>query len=124
MNIFKIRDDILNNKTTAEDEVKKALSLAKEKQEYNALISLTEERALEKAKEIDQRLKNGEEVGELAGVPFVMYYQILSKVVDNFIIPHTAFCFYTKIIFCLISVPFPFPVPAVCLPVKCCQCSA
>ena len=55
MNIFKIRDDILDNKTTAEDEVKKALSLAKEKQEYNALISLTEERALEKAKEIDQR---------------------------------------------------------------------
>ena len=43
---------------------------------------------------------------------------------DFFIIPHTAFCFYTKIIFCLISVPFPFPVPAVCLPVKCCQCSA
>ena len=52
--------------------LKKALSLAKEKQEYNALISLTEERALEKAKEIDQRLKNGEEVGELAGVPFVV----------------------------------------------------
>ena len=96
MNIFKIRDDILNNKTTAEDEVKKALSLAKEKQEYNALISLTEERALRKAKEIDQRLKNGEEVGELAGVPFVVKDNFLafgapstaaSKMLANFNTP-------------------------------------
>ena len=76
--------------------VKEVQSLAKEKQEYNALISLTEERALEKAKEIDQRLKNGEEVGELAGVPFVAKDNFLvfgspstasSKMLENFETP-------------------------------------
>jgi aspartyl-tRNA(Asn)/glutamyl-tRNA(Gln) amidotransferase subunit A len=39
--------------------------------EYNSIISICRERALQRADEIDNRIKSGEEVGVLAGVPFI-----------------------------------------------------
>lgn len=71
-NIFEIRQRIASGKTTAAEEIKNALEAAKELDEYHALLSLTEERALERAGLIDQAVKNGEQLGELAGVPFVV----------------------------------------------------
>src|SRR5690606_38797083 len=38
---------------------------------YKAVISLTEERALERAKSIDEQVDRGKDVGVLAGVPFI-----------------------------------------------------
>ncbi len=62
---------IKNGETSARAEVELALQKAQESEEYHALLSLTKERALERANEIDARIAKGEEVGELAGVPFV-----------------------------------------------------
>lgn len=62
---------IKGGETTARHEVEAALEKAKDSEEYHALLSLTSERALERADDIDARIKRGEELGELAGVPFV-----------------------------------------------------
>ena len=70
-NIFEIRERILRGETTARKEVEKAIEKAKVSADFNALTSLTEERALSRADEIDAKIKAGEEVGELAGVPFI-----------------------------------------------------
>lgn len=64
--IASIKADIKN--TSAMEVVKTAISKAKAVQEYNALLSLTEERALERAEKVDK----GEINGTLAGVPFVV----------------------------------------------------
>jgi aspartyl-tRNA(Asn)/glutamyl-tRNA(Gln) amidotransferase subunit A len=69
--ISNIIDQIKNGESSARAEVEKALQLAKSTEEYHALLSLTEERALERADAIDARLKNGEDIGRLAGIPFV-----------------------------------------------------
>lgn len=53
--------------TSAVANVKKAIEAAKVADEYHALLSLTEERALERADLVDK----GEITGRLAGVPFV-----------------------------------------------------
>ncbi len=53
---------------TAVQNVNQALEKAKSNQDYNALLSLTEERALERAKLVDE----GKITGRLAGVPFVV----------------------------------------------------
>ncbi|UTX51632.1 Asp-tRNA(Asn)/Glu-tRNA(Gln) amidotransferase subunit GatA [Candidatus Saccharibacteria bacterium TM7i] len=53
--------------TSAVENVKKALSAARENESFNALISLSETRALERAQKVDA----GEITGRLAGVPFI-----------------------------------------------------
>ena len=53
---------------SAVENVRAALARAKEVEAYNALLSLTEERALERAELVDK----GEISGRLAGVPFVV----------------------------------------------------
>lgn len=63
---------IVNGDTTARQEVETALAKAKEAKGYHALLSLTADRALKRADEIDTRIASGESVGPLAGVPFVV----------------------------------------------------
>lgn len=65
--------DVLEKReTTAVRLVQAALDKAEKYAEYNALLHCTRERALERAKMIDERLAKGEHVGRLAGVPFVV----------------------------------------------------
>lgn len=70
-NIFEIREMILSGKTSARKEVEKAIEKAKSLADFNALTSLTEERALKRADEIDAKIAAGEAIGRLAGVPFI-----------------------------------------------------
>ncbi len=56
---------------TARMYAEEALARAEAATEYNAIISVIRERALERADAIDVAVKNGEEVGSLAGVPFI-----------------------------------------------------
>ena len=65
-------------------------------EEYHALLSLTAERALQRADEIDERIKKGENPGILAGVPFVVKDNYLAfgapttaaaKMLENFQAP-------------------------------------
>lgn len=72
MTIDEIRDEISRGDVSARQHVEAALARASEHESYHALLSLTAERALQRADEIDTRLKAGEIVGRLAGVPFVV----------------------------------------------------
>lgn len=98
-NIFEIKKRILSGETTAVEETEAALRLARDNEDYHALLSLTEERALARAAEIDEKIANGEEPGELAGVPFVVKDNFLafgapstaaSKMLENFETPFQA----------------------------------
>ena len=55
----------------AQDLVNESLKLIAANSEYQAIISDCSERALQRAKEIDKRVAAGEQIGPLAGVPFV-----------------------------------------------------
>lgn len=66
-----IVDRIKSGESTARQEVEAAIERAKSTDKYHALLSVTEERALQRADEIDARIANGEDAGRLAGVPFI-----------------------------------------------------
>ena len=72
MNITERVAQIKQGQTSATAQVQAALQRARDAKEYHALLSLTEERALQRAREIDETLARGEDVGVLAGVPFVV----------------------------------------------------
>ena len=65
--------------TSAVSLVKEALEKAKKYASHNIFISLNEDEALKKAAEIDQKIQNGESVGRLAGVPYALKDNFLSK---------------------------------------------
>ncbi len=69
--IAEIAQDISSGKVSAQSLVKKSLGIIKEKQEYKAIITTLEDNALKRAKEIDNKIKNGKKAGRLAGVPFI-----------------------------------------------------
>jgi len=96
MSIRDLVTQISAGQTTARTLVEDALKKAKDAEEYHALLSLTEERALARADEIDARIQAGEQVGALAGVPFVVKDNFLafgapttaaSKMLENFEAP-------------------------------------
>ncbi len=95
-NIFEIREQVLSGKKTAVEFVEEALAKAENVKEFNAFTSLIGGRALERAKEIDEKISKGEKVGELAGVPFVAKDNFLvfgspstasSKMLEHFMTP-------------------------------------
>lgn len=63
--------DVQNGSESATSLVQRSLDRISNKQSYNAIIATTKDRALERAKEIDQKIKNGENAGRLAGIPFI-----------------------------------------------------
>jgi aspartyl-tRNA(Asn)/glutamyl-tRNA(Gln) amidotransferase subunit A len=84
--------DFLSANTTARQQVEAALEKATASEQYHALLSLTKERALERADAVDR----GEITGRLAGVPFVVKDNFLafgapttaaSKMLENFVAP-------------------------------------
>lgn len=96
MNITERVAQIKQGQTSATTQVQAALQRARDAKEYHALLSLTEERALQRAQEIDEALARGEDVGVLAGVPFVVKDNYLaygapstaaSKMLENFDAP-------------------------------------
>lgn len=89
-------DRIKNGSSSARAEVEAALERAESNEAYHALLSVTRERALERADAIDAQLARGETVGRLAGVPFVAKDNFLafgapttaaSKMLENFMAP-------------------------------------
>lgn len=76
--IKRLIEDIKSGKTSAEQEVKKALDKAEKYADYHCFTSLNTEEALKKAREVDQKIKNGETVGKLAGLPYALKDNMLS----------------------------------------------
>ncbi|MBP5647710.1 Asp-tRNA(Asn)/Glu-tRNA(Gln) amidotransferase subunit GatA [Candidatus Saccharibacteria bacterium] len=69
---------IANKKVTAERLVRDALDKAKHFSDYHIFTFLNEEGAIKKAREIDAKIKRGEKVGRLAGVPYALKDNFLS----------------------------------------------
>lgn len=68
-------------------------------EKVNAYITVTEELALEKAKEVDEKLARGEQLSELAGIPIAIKDNICTKgvkttcasrMLENFVPPYDA----------------------------------
>lgn len=83
-------------KTSAVENVKRAIAAARENEKYHALLALTEERALDRAAKIDAGELPG---GRLTGVPFVVKDNFLAygapttaaaKILENFQAPYQA----------------------------------
>jgi len=83
----------------ASDLVEKSLAIIEAKKEYDAIIATTAERARERAKLIDERVKNSENAGRLAGVPFIAKDNYLvfgaettaaSNILKGFVAPYQA----------------------------------
>lgn len=72
MKIAELVQQIAARKTMAREQVEASIAKAHSVEEYHALLSLTEKRALARADEIDAKIANGENAGVLAGVPFVV----------------------------------------------------
>lgn len=69
--IAEIAEKVNKGELKAVDLVELALRTIAEKKEYDAIIATTEDRARERAKLIDERVKSRENAGRLAGVPFI-----------------------------------------------------
>lgn len=69
--IDQIAAKVQKGELKATDLVEQSLKTIADKKEYDAIIATTEGRARERAKAIDARVAKGEEVGRLAGVPFI-----------------------------------------------------
>ncbi len=90
---------ITNGKLKAEDLVRQHLELAHQiNKDLNAFITILDS-AIEDAKEIDRKIANGEDVGELAGIPFTVKDLYLvkntkttssSRLMEDFVAPYTA----------------------------------
>ena len=70
---------IADKTTSAVSLVKEALERAKKYEYKHIFVSLNEENALARAKEIDEKIAKGEKVGRLAGVPYALKDNFLSK---------------------------------------------
>jgi aspartyl-tRNA(Asn)/glutamyl-tRNA(Gln) amidotransferase subunit A len=70
--INEIAESVRAGRVTALENVKKSLDFIKESDpEFKYIIALTEDRAIKRAKAIDEQVENGENPGKLAGVPFI-----------------------------------------------------
>ena len=91
--INEIVNNIRSGQTTARAEVEKALRAAQDNDELHALLETFDDEALRRADEIDAKIKRGEQVGRLAGVPYVAKDNFLTtighttaaaKILENF----------------------------------------
>ena len=91
--INEIVNNIKSGQTTARAEVEKALRAAQDNDGLHALLETFDDEALHRADEIDAKIKRGEQVGRLAGVPYVAKDNFLTtighttaaaKILENF----------------------------------------
>lgn len=100
LDILEISGKIKNKDLTSREVIEAYFeNIEKTEEDINAFISLDKDLALEKADKIDGKIKNGEKVGILAGVPISIKDNILtkdfkttagSKMLENFISPYNA----------------------------------
>lgn len=69
--ITQIAADVQAGKVSSLEFVERSLKTIDEKLEYNAVIATLADAARARARQIDERIANGEQIGRLAGVPFI-----------------------------------------------------
>ncbi len=99
LTIFDAANRIKNGDFTSEELVSYHLELAKSRgKELNAFVTVVET-AIDKAKAIDKKIKSGEKIGKLAGIPFTAKDILMtdgiqssagSQLLNGFIGPYTA----------------------------------
>ncbi len=98
LSLIEIRDGIASGKFTSEEVVKFFIAQCEAKKSLNAVVEIFYD-AVDKAKEVDKKIKNHEKVGVLAGVPIAIKDNILykgkkmgcaSKFLQNFVAPYTS----------------------------------
>lgn len=91
--------DVSARKISAESLVRVSIDAIKSAENYNAIVSLLEARALNLAKQIDDQIKAGKNPGRLAGIPFIAKDNFLvsagattasSNMLKNFHAPYQA----------------------------------
>lgn len=96
MSIQSIVNVVSSGASSATEQVQIALSRVEEHKDFNAVLNTTKDRALARAQQIDQKIKAGDSVGRLAGVPFIAKDNFLtfgstttaaSKILENFEAP-------------------------------------
>lgn len=99
--LCEIKKELENGTISSEELTKMCFEQIKATKNLNALVSTCEEFALKQAQKVDQKRKNGEKLGLLAGVPIVIKDNInlegtkttcASKFLENFVSPYTATC--------------------------------
>lgn len=98
--IKELVNKIQNKEISCEEVVSYYIKNIKEKEEIiNAFISLQEEKALKKAKELDEKIAKGEKVGKLSGIPIAIKDNLCtngvattcaSKMLEHFVPPYDA----------------------------------
>ncbi len=100
LSAVEMRDKLLSGEISCREIVKAHIdNIEKMEPEINAFITLTKEEALERADRIDEKIRNKEEVGLLAGIPVAVKDNIstkgvrttcASKMLENYIPPYDA----------------------------------
>lgn len=76
---FEIKEKILNRELTSEEVVRAIFTRIEETDnEIGSFVSLRKEKAIEEAKIVDCKIKNGETVGALAGIPVAIKDNMVS----------------------------------------------
>ncbi|SFJ27959.1 aspartyl/glutamyl-tRNA(Asn/Gln) amidotransferase subunit A [Terrisporobacter glycolicus] len=98
--IKELVNKIQSKEISCEEVVSYYIKNIKEKENYiDAFILLQEEKALQKAKELDGKIKKGEKVGKLAGIPIAIKDNLCtkgvtttcaSKMLEDFVPPYDA----------------------------------
>ena len=95
-----LSEKIRNREITSEEVVRYYLNQIEEKEKnIDAFLLVQKDEALKKSKEIDDKIKRGEKVGKLAGIPIAIKDNICtkgvkttcaSKMLEDFIPPYDA----------------------------------
>ena len=100
LTVHELLDKLKNKEITLEEINKSYIERINEKEnEVKAFVTITDEDAVEKAKKIDDDIKNGKEVSKLSGIPIGIKDNICtknvkttcsSKMLENFVSPYDA----------------------------------
>lgn len=98
LTLIEIKNGIASGKFSSEDVTKHFISVCEQKKNLNAMVEIFED-AISQAKAVDEKIKNKQPVGKLAGVPIAIKDNILykgkhtgcaSKFMQDFIAPYNA----------------------------------
>ena len=98
LTLIDIKEGIASGAFTSEEVVKHFLSVCEAKKDLNAIVEIFDD-AIDQAKAIDEKIKNKQKVGKLAGVPIAIKDIILykgkkagcaSKFMQDFVAPYSS----------------------------------